>query len=314
MRSKISHIEIYVRLMWLLCFYLSAHLLQGQTYSNDTLPENDKTMAFQSIIQTLAHDSMGGRYPGSVYEIKTIDFLKEHLSNCVENDYTLNTDTFTYCCRNDSNVTAHNFWVWPKQSSKKIIILAAHYDHLPPNSIYSKEIWHKNEIHPGADDNASGVAMAISLFKHFYIKKQDFDVALVLFSGHEEGLHGSKYWLEKHTNLSDSIIIMLNFDMLGRFSEETHIVSIRTDENNMFMTHIKEVASKSNIKVNINIDSFIDTDSYIFYKHNIPSLTVSTGIHNDYHRISDTPDKINYKGMLIIYNFLMDFINNFLNN
>ena len=103
------------------------------------------------------------------------------MSNFVDNDYNIKTDTFTYCCRNDSNVTAHNFWVWPKQSSKKIIILAAHYDHLPPNSIYSKEIWHKNEIHPGADDNASGVGMAILLFKYFYLKKHDFNVALVLF-------------------------------------------------------------------------------------------------------------------------------------
>jgi len=311
MRSKISHIEFYVRFMWLLCFYLSAQLLQGQNHNNDTLSENGISKSFQSIIQTLAHDSMGGRYAGSVYEIKTLEFFKQHLSNFVDNDYNIKTDTFTYCCRNDSNVTAHNFWVWPKQSSKKIIILAAHYDHLPPNSIYSKEIWHKNEIHPGADDNASGVGMAISLFKHFYLKKQDFDVALVLFSGHEEGLHGSKYWLEKHANTSDSIILMLNFDMVGRFSEETHIVSIRTDENNIYKTQLQEAASQSNIKLNINTESFIDTDSFIFFKHNIPSLTVSTGIHNDYHRTSDTPDKINYKGMLTIFNFLMDFINKF---
>ncbi|MEI6578618.1 MAG: M28 family peptidase [Eubacteriales bacterium] len=292
-------------------FFCKVFYGQSEVFNNSTDSNNYQSVHF--LVNVLADDSMGGRYAGSVYELKTIDFIKKYFQNSVDKNYIFNTDTFTYCCRNDSIVTAHNISIWPKKSTKKIIILAAHYDHLSPGSMYSKEIWDKNKIHPGADDNASGVAMAITLFRYFgkNVDNLNYDFALLLFSGHEEGLQGSKNWIEKNFKPSDNIVLMLNFDMVGRFSDETNLVSVKIDEKNKIIEQLTHSALQSGVKLSFNSNKFIDTDSYIFYKQKILAFTLSTGIHSDYHRISDTPDKINYVGMTKIMEFIKLFLKNY---
>ncbi|MDD3875655.1 MAG: M28 family peptidase [Bacteroidales bacterium] len=303
-----SSFRLFFVIKIFLIFYCRFSYSQPHIFSSTSTDSSSNNFHF--IINVLADDSMGGRYAGSIYEQKVEAFLNEYLLTIIHDDYSIGTDTFSYCCRNDSLITAHNLWLWPKEHTKKMILFAAHYDHLPPGSTFSKEIWNKNKIHPGADDNASGVAMAINIFKNVYTRQDSskYAYALLLFSGHEEGLHGSKSWIEQHFNKSDSIVMMLNFDMVGRLSEETNIISLRMTDNNEYREQLIRASNQAGIRLMFSNEKFEDTDSYIFQQNGISAITVSTGIHNDYHKITDKPEKINYSGMEKIFDFINCFL------
>lgn len=187
----------------------------------------------------------------------------------------------------------------------------AHYDHLPPGSQHSKEIRNKNQIHPGADDNASRTALAIELFRYFVLSgnSENYRIALLLVSGHEEGLFGSKYWVSQNQDLAQSVVLCLNFDMIGRLSEETRAVSVKLKDEPAFQKKLQEFALEWGIKIIYDIDNFQHTDCVPFSDKNILSFSFSTGIHNDYHRPTDTPDKINFKGMLNLFDFFVSILN-----
>lgn len=267
------------------------------------------------IIYTISDDSMGGRAAGSIYEIKSINFLVNEILKFLPNDYEIIIDEFTYTSY-DGTIKAHNISVLPKNHKILIRILSAHYDHLMPGSYYSREIKNKNQIHPGADDNASGVSLAIELFK-ILLSDKSIDTmypapALILLSGHETGMHGSEEWICKYKTLYN-IDFVLNFDMVGRMDDNESILLIRqatNDEvlNKYFFENYKNNAKKFNINIKYTDEGFRQTDGYNFYINKIQSCTISTGVHSDYHRASDTPDKINivsmYQIMLSLYNLM----------
>lgn len=299
------------RLTCLISIMLIRQVAFGQQSLTEEKPDSIFTeKAFRHIIGALAHDSMAGRYAGSAYELKAKQFIGNFIGSFIKNDFLITADTFTYCCRDSDSITAHNIYVIPAEKNKKNIVLAAHYDHLPPGSKFSKEIWSKNSIHPGADDNASGVALALLIFKNWYLHKDSsgFNITLVLFSGHEEGLFGSKYWAETHLNPADSTILMLNFDMVGRLSEETHILSARTNKNNLQDTLLTSLALNSGIKLVLSTENVQNTDSHHFQDRGFPVFSFTTGIHNDYHRTGDTPDKINYAALVRMSTFFSKYL------
>ena len=301
--------------LYLFLFILSLNLIcKSQTnicIDDTTHILND----LHHIIYTISDDSMGGRAAGSIYEIKSINFLVNEILKFLPNDYEIIIDEFTYTSY-DGTIKAHNISVLPKNHKILIRILSAHYDHLMPGSYYSREIKNKNQIHPGADDNASGVSLAIELFK-ILLSDKSIDTmypapALILLSGHETGMHGSEEWICKYKTLYN-IDFVLNFDMVGRMDDNESILLIRqatNDEvlNKYFFENYKNNAKKFNINIKYTDEGFRQTDGYNFYINKIQSCTISTGVHSDYHRASDTPDKINivsmYQIMLSLYNLM----------
>ena len=301
--------------LYLFLFILSLNLIcKSQTnicIDDTTHILND----LHHIIYTISDDSMGGRAAGSIYEIKSINFLVNEILKFLPNNYEIIIDEFTYTSY-DGTIKAHNISVLPKNHKIPICILSAHYDHLMPGSYYSREIKNKNQIHPGADDNASGVSLAIELFK-ILLSDKSIDTmypapALILLSGHETGMHGSEEWICKYKTLYN-IDFVLNFDMVGRMDDNELILLIRqatNDEvlNKYFFENYKNNAKKFNINIKYTDEGFRQTDGYNFYINKIQSCTISTGVHSDYHRASDTPDKINivsmYQIMLSLYNLM----------
>ena len=290
--------------LYLFLFILSLNLIcKSQTnicIDDTTHILND----LHHIIYTISDDSMGGRAAGSIYEIKSINFLVNEILKFLPNNYEIIIDEFTYTSY-DGTIKAHNIFVLPKNHKIPICILSAHYDHLMPGSYYSREIKNKNQIHPGADDNASGVSLAIELFK-ILLSDKSIDTmypapALILLSGHETGMHGSEEWICKYKTLYN-IDFVLNFDMVGRMDDNESILLIRqatNDEvlNKCFFENYKNNAKKFNINIKYTDEGFRQTDGYNFYINKIQSCTISTGVHSDYHRASDTPDKINYQSI-----------------
>lgn len=181
------------------------------------------------------------------------------------------------------------------------IVLGAHYDHV--GYYYSKD--DNKVIFPGADDNASGVAMILELAKYFNQNKPKRSVLIIAFDGEESGLLGSYQFVKKAPeSLVNNIKAMFSFDMVGMLSANKvlDLKGIGTLLN--IHNHLHAFASKNKIELgntSANIES--RTDTRPFADKGIPSIHVFTGLKSPYHKPEDKADLLDYEGMMKIFNF-----------
>ncbi len=215
-----------------------------------------------------------------------------------------------------------------KTLKDEAIIIGAHYDHLgfggegslAPNS---------KEIHHGADDNASGSSALLELALQFRKEKKNRRTLIFIgFGGEEEGLLGSKAYIENPVFPLEKTVAMFNMDMVGRLtSKKLTVGGIGTAESwTEVVTNsnrrVPDVYAKSksrtsftNSKEEIELfdlqlsqDGFGPSDHSSFYGAKMPVLFFFTGTHSDYHKPTDTADKINYDGLLRIMGFVGDLV------
>lgn len=222
------------------------------------------------------------------------------------------------------------------------IIIGAHYDHLGRGGAGSLAA-NSTEIHHGADDNASGVAALIELARQFSANKNNRRTLIfIAFGGEEEGLLGSKYYVNNSVFPVEKTIAMINMDMIGRLNQNKLTVggigtasewknlvesknliannSIQLPANQLPTTAIVKdegvagtptsVAAVNNpaFSLQLNEDGFGPSDHSSFYAQKIPVLFFFTGTHLDYHKPSDTTEKINYAGLNQITNYVSEII------
>jgi len=277
----------------------------------------------------------------------------------------------------------------------EIIVVGAHYDHLGKGGMGSLAA-NSTEIHHGADDNASGVAAMLELARRFAAeKKNKRTIIFAAFGGEEEGLLGSKFYINNPSFPLDKTVAMINLDMVGRLNEnklnvggigtasewkslientnlnnsiavfpETiglenqkikaeidkalkekgHtgvITEVKNDKITLYgsvakgkmpevmqavmeigkritINYLTEDASKiaeyarvaSTVPFNLqlNEDGFGPSDHSSFYSKQIPVLFFFTGAHADYHKPTDTAEKINYEGLLKVTNYVSEVV------
>lgn len=180
-------------------------------------------------------------------------------------------------------------------------VIGAHYDHLgygDENSLFRGE----PEIHNGADDNASGVAGMLELSERFAQSKQNKSLLFAAFSGEEKGLWGSNQFCKSPTVPLESIDYMINFDMIGRLRGDTLAV-YGTGTSPRWMELLEECNDEGFIFVPSE-SGVGPSDHTSFYLEGIPALHFFTGQHPDYHKPSDTADKINVEGIVRIVDFV----------
>ena len=187
------------------------------------------------------------------------------------------------------------------------IVIGAHYDHLgrggqgslAPNS---------QEVHHGADDNASGTSAMIELARRFASEKNNRrTIIFVGFSGEEEGLLGSKYYVNNPVYPLDKTVAMLNLDMVGRLndnklnvggigsaSEWNEMVKRR---NEILFDTMNGYGVGGKFNLVLSEDGYGPSDHASFYGKKVPVLFFFTGTHLDYHKPSDTAEKINFEGL-----------------
>jgi Tol biopolymer transport system component len=192
---------------------------------------------------------------------------------------------------------------------REYILLGAHYDHLgrgETSGFARKE--EEGWIHPGADDNASGVAALLELARSMaYERRQQPDlfqrgVIFAFWAGEEIGLIGSSHFAEAPPMPLENIAAYLNFDMVGRLRE-----------NRLYLQGIGSSSDwtrsieKRNVPAGFNLvlqeDPFLPTDTTTFYPKGIPVLAFFTGSHEEYHRPADRPETLNYEGIERIARF-----------
>jgi hypothetical protein len=130
----------------------------------------------------------------------------------------------------------------------------------------------------------------------------------VAFTGEEEGLLGSKYFVDHPDIDLSKVNAMVNLDMVGRL-QETNVLQISgvgTAEG--FRDLVYSESDTSVIKLTLSDEGYGPSDHSSFYGKNIPVLFYSTGAHLDYHTPSDTYDKVNYKGMVSISSLIYNVI------
>jgi aminopeptidase YwaD len=173
------------------------------------------------------------------------------------------------------------------------IVIGAHYDHLGrggEGSLAARE----GEIHHGADDNASGTAGVLELARIFSTQRAKLKRTLVFiaFSGEEEGLLGSNYYVNHPLMPLDKTVAMINMDMIGRMKDRKLVVGgVGTAKE---WRQLITTSSNGAFELTMNEDGYGPSDHSSFYSKQVPVLFFWTGTHNDYHKPSDTFEKINY--------------------
>jgi hypothetical protein len=176
------------------------------------------------------------------------------------------------------------------------IVIGAHYDHLGSGHFGAIDPSSAGEIHPGADDNASGTAVLLDLARRLAQSpsRPARTIVFVAFSAEELGLYGSRHFVQSFASIS-STKAMLNLDMVGRLrNERITVFGARSGQD--FSGIVSAAAAQLGLQLNES-DDVGRSDHLSFYNKQIPVLHFFTGIHEDYHRSSDTADKLNYPGM-----------------
>lgn len=187
-------------------------------------------------------------------------------------------------------------------ASPRVLVVGAHMDHLGTGTSDSLAPG-VEDVHNGADDNASGVAVILELARVLAgipASERAFDVVFVAFGAEEMGLLGSKHYVRAlGDDAAKDIVAMLNFDMVGRLREDGLVVA-GTGTSKRWPDMV--TAAAGDLTVRMTEDGYGPSDHGSFYEAGIPVLHFFTGAHEDYHKPSDDTAKVNFDGAAKVAN------------
>jgi Zn-dependent M28 family amino/carboxypeptidase len=177
------------------------------------------------------------------------------------------------------------------------VVVGAHYDHLGQGGPGSAAPGQK-AVHPGADDNASGVAALCAVADAMAKAQPKRSVALVAFAGAELGLLGSAHYLKASTG---KIVAMINLDMVGRLQGDQLL--LQGADTAREWAEVIGAANGDNLKLGGAGEGYGPGDHSSFAAQGVPALRLFTGIHVDYHKPTDTVEKLNFPGIAKVARF-----------
>jgi hypothetical protein len=193
-----------------------------------------------------------------------------------------------------TRATVNNVLAWLRGQTDEYVIVGAHYDHLGRGNFDSLAPAQIGQIHPGADDNASGTAGVLELARLLAPQRGQLKRSILFmdFAGEELGLLGSAEWVKNPTRPLAKAVAMLNMDMIGRIKDDkVYIGGVGTGST---LKAILEQAQKETpFKIEYSAGGYSSSDHTSFVAKKIPVLFFFSGLHSDYHKPSDTWDKIN---------------------
>jgi Tol biopolymer transport system component len=193
-------------------------------------------------------------------------------------------------------------------TAEEEILLGAHYDHLgrgDDSSLARKE--EAGEIHNGADDNASGAALLLELAASLAARREQHPelfrrgIRFALWSGEEIGLLGSSHFAADEAAMGRAVAY-LNFDMVGRL-RNNKLVLQGVGSSAAWRPLVEKRNVAAAFDLSLQDDPYLPTDATSLYLKRVPVLNVFTGAHEDYHRPTDDPERLDYEGMARIGEF-----------
>ncbi len=226
--------------------------------------------------------------------------------------FEINSDLQISIERQKQIITGENILGYIEGTDLKdeLIIITAHYDHLGKD---------ESGIYYGADDDGSGTAAIMEMAEAFMLAKNAGfgprrSILILPVSGEEKGLLGSYYYSKNPVFPLENTVCNLNIDMIGRMdkkheSDSNYVYIIGSDKLSSELHLINE--NNNDVYTKIDLDYtynhpedpnrfYYRSDHYNFAKNQIPSIFYFTGIHDDYHKITDTPEKLHYNKMVNI--------------
>jgi len=290
-------------------------------YSN-TININD----LYDHIEILSSDSLEGRETGKPGQKMAAHYIANHFKNIGIPPFKRNTyfqkfkvKSQRHVCKCDdcdltffkrifkSNQTIRGEnvlgYIEGTDLKDELIIITAHYDHLGK---------HDSLIFNGADDDASGVAGAMEIAEAFMIAKKEGygprrSILIMPVSGEEKGLLGSEYYTDNPIYPLENTIANLNIDMIGRLDDwhdnGNYVYLIGSDRLSLELHNLNEEINAKYIGLDLDYRFndeedpnryYYRSDHYNFAKNNIPVIFYFNGIHEDYHRPSDTIEKLDF--------------------
>ncbi|HAV54387.1 MAG TPA: peptidase M28, partial [Aequorivita sp.] len=268
------------------------------------------------------NDSLNGRKTGSDGERKAADYIAKRFEDLglqpkgSEGFF----QKFTYKAsknphqeaeftaeNNESTKTGQNVIAYLDNKAENTVVIGAHYDHLGMGGEGS--LYREGEaIHNGADDNASGVAMMLHLADSLQKKgsPKNNNYLFIAFSGEEEGLLGSNYFVKNPTINTKKVTYMLNMDMVGKLNSENTLAVYGVGTSPVLKQTVN--ANAGSLNISENESGVGPSDHTSFYLADIPVLHFFTGQHEDYHKPSDDAEKVNFEGMKIVSNYIFSII------
>lgn len=296
------------------CLLLAPVSLQGQ--SNKKLEKE-----FRSYVHTLAGEEFAGRAAQTQGDTLTSKYLRDFLAAQKGVRLLYDNGIQNYCKQAwFSNVCSFNVVGFIEGNDpvlkNEIIVLGAHYDHM---GLEAGAFGEEPAVKYGADDNASGTAMVMALTKQMAKerKKLKRSVVIAFFGAEERGLIGSNYMAQNLPEGIDpeNIACMVNFDMVGRLTPKRGLIFFGLGSGMELSEYVRSIPTPfiDQTPVIYNESMFSASDHSSFYEIGVPAFMMMTGIHSDYHKAGDTPDKINYYGMAQIYRYARDVIHGLTN-
>ncbi len=180
--------------------------------------------------------------------------------------------------------------------AREAIVVGAHYDHLGHGGEGSLATDQIGAVHPGADDNASGTAAVLGLARAFVAAGgAPRTLVFAAFAGEEMGLLGSTHYVRQPAHPMEATILMVNLDMVGRLRDgKLYVAGV---DGGTGLRALVTAAAAAGLTPELRGDPFAPSDHTAFYTAGRPVLFFFTGAHADYHRPSDTWDKINAPGL-----------------
>ncbi|MEZ4801522.1 MAG: M20/M25/M40 family metallo-hydrolase [Gelidibacter sp.] len=288
---------------------------------NSCKDQSVKSVSLKEDVEVLASDTFEGRETGSTGEKKAADYISKRFKELGLQpkgtkgyfqafSFKPKTDphsevSFTTTAE-DSTITGTNILGFIDNKAENTVIIGAHYDHLGfggENSLYRDK---DKAIHNGADDNASGVAVMLNLVEKLRKENKGNNYLFMAFSGEEEGLLGSNYFVKHPTVDLKKANYMINMDMVGRLKTDSTLAVYGVGTSPRFKQTLN--ATNERFKLIFEESGVGPSDHTSFYLNDIPVLHFFTGQHEDYHKPSDDSDRLNYNGMEAISNYIFDVI------
>lgn len=278
------------------------------TYYNTITPED-----LSSHLYVFASDEFEGRDTGEPGQKKAAEYIRDFYkktgldspeSPFVKNYFqTIPAGTYIKIKNETENILG---FIKGSEKPDEILIISAHYDHVGMEN---------GEIYNGADDDGSGSMAILEIAEAF--KKAEKDgfrpkrsILFLHVTGEERGLLGSKYYTDTQPVFPlSNTVTDLNIDMIGRVDDAhknnpDYVYLIGSDKLSTELHELSEAVNKKYFNLELdytyNDDNdpnrfYYRSDHYNFAKNNIPIIFYFNGVHEDYHRPTDTPDKINYE-------------------
>lgn len=178
-----------------------------------------------------------------------------------------------------------------RKLKSEVVVVGGHYDHV---GFLKNAKEGEDPIFNGADDNASGTAGVMAVARAFKSmkKRPSRSVLFILFAGEELGLYGSKHYCRNPLLPLDKTVVMLNLDMISRNGTDTLQISGMKHNPDLAEILLRESEKVGLKNTPEEEDHFSRSDHYNFFKEGVSAVNITTGIHDDYHKVSDDPASV----------------------